>query len=68
MTAPAGSEYTCGRCGGRFTRVFDDAKAIREAARDFGVVDASTDPGMVIVCDDCYRAMKAWWYEGDARS
>jgi len=64
MSAPAGSEYTCAACGGRFTRESDDAEANEEAARDFGVDDASTDPGMEIVCDDCYRAMKAWYEEG----
>lgn len=54
---PAGSEYTCAACGGTFNRASDDAAAIAEAARDFGVRDASTDPRMVIVCDDCYRVM-----------
>jgi len=71
---PAGSDYTCAQCGGTFTRAADDAVAIAEAARDFGVPDASRDPGMVIVCDDCYRALiaphcprcgsYAWIYKG----
>ena len=56
-TQPAGSEYTCAQCGGTFTRIVDDAVAIAEADRDFGVPDAHTNPHMVIVCDDCYRAL-----------
>lgn len=63
MTQPAGSEYTCAQCGGTFNRASDDAPAIAEAARDFGVPDASTDPRMAIVCDDCYRALMAWAQE-----
>jgi DNA-directed RNA polymerase subunit RPC12/RpoP len=60
MTKPAGSEYTCEECGGTFQRASDDAEANAEAARDFGVANASDDPSMAIVCDDCYRAMMAW--------
>ncbi len=63
MSEPAGSEYTCAQCGGTFTRASDDAKAIAEAARDFGVPEAHRDPAMVIVCDDCYRAFMVWWRE-----
>jgi len=63
MTQPAGSEYTCAHCGGTFTRASDDATAIAEAARDFGVPDASTDPGMAIICDACYREFQAWYHE-----
>jgi hypothetical protein len=58
--AAAGSEYTCSACGGTFNRASDDAVAIKEAARNFGVKDASKDPRMVIVCDDCYHEMMVW--------
>ena len=58
--AAAGSEYTCSACGGTFNRVSNDAVAIKEAARNFGVKDASKDPCMVIVCDDCYHEIMVW--------
>lgn len=59
-TNPAGSEYTCAHCRGTFLRASDDAEAIAEAVHDFGVPDASRDPAMVIICDDCYRTFMAW--------
>jgi len=63
MTEPAGSEYTCANCRRTFLRTSDDAVAIAEAARDFGVADADRNPTMQIICDDCYRAFMAWWRE-----
>ena len=54
--------YTCAHCGGTFVRA-SDTVAIAEAARDFGVADASQDPAMVIVCDDCYREFIVWYLE-----
>ena len=63
MTQPAGSEYTCGQCKGTFLRASDDAVAIAEAARDFGVPDADRNPTMEILCDDCYRAFMVWFRE-----
>ena len=67
MTQPAGSHYRCTHCGGTFQRVQDDAVAEAEARRDFGVAEASRDPGMAIVCDDCYRALMAFIAKLDVR-
>jgi hypothetical protein len=63
MTQPAGSKYTCANCRGTFLRASDDAAAIAEAARDFATPDASRDPAMAILCDDCYRAFMVWFRE-----
>jgi DNA-directed RNA polymerase subunit RPC12/RpoP len=44
--------YVCASCGGRFLYGRPDEDALAEALRDFG--KRSTDPDMVLVCDDCY--------------
>lgn len=45
--------YTCAQCGGVFTSERSDEEAHVEAARNFG--KDGHQPGMVVVCDDCYR-------------
>lgn len=53
--------FTCGLCRETFTHIEDeewsDGKANAEALGIFGVEKASTNPGMAVVCDDCFTAM-----------
>ena len=48
--------YTCAECGGTFDTGRPDAEAHAEA-RDLWGVDGHA-PGMVVVCDDCYREIR----------
>ena len=50
--------YTCEDCGGTFEARRPDAEAQAEAVRNFGV--RGDEPGMAIVCDDCYREIMGW--------
>lgn len=53
---PADShEYTCSCCGKRCISSYPTAEADKEAEKVFGVKNASKDPDMRIVCDDCYH-------------
>jgi len=49
--------YTCAACGGTFLDGWTEAKAREEARREFG--DVYYSQTMEVVCDDCYRLMKA---------
>jgi hypothetical protein len=49
--------HTCAQCGGVFTSERSDEEAHAEAMRDFG--KDGRQPGMVVVCDDCYREIVA---------
>jgi len=48
-------KYTCAACGGVFDKVTPDDKANAEALELWGVPDASNDPDMAIVCDECFK-------------
>lgn len=52
-------QYTCEECGGVFNKTLDDEVAEAEALEVFGVPNASTNPAMAEVCDDCYRVIMA---------
>lgn len=47
--------YTCAACQGTFTSIKPDSDAEKEAEELFGVPNASTDPSMACVCDNCYQ-------------
>ncbi len=49
--------YVCQECGETFDEGWSDDEAQAESVRTFGV--RGDAPGMVIVCDDCYRAIMA---------
>ena len=50
------TSYRCAVCGGTFTTERPDAEAEAEAEAIWGVANASTNPDMAVVCDDCFRA------------
>ena len=52
--------YTCAACGGQFQKVGTDDRANDEALANFGTANASSDPNMAEVCDDCYREFMEW--------
>jgi hypothetical protein len=58
-TRISSTEYTCQACGQTFYFGWADELAQAEAVANFG--RRGDTPGMVIVCDDCYRAMLADW-------
>jgi hypothetical protein len=45
--------FTCAQCGGVFTSERSDEEAHAEAVNNWGADGRA--PGMVVVCDDCYR-------------
>lgn len=47
--------FTCDCCKKTFPKERSDAEAEAEAERIFGVKDASSDPDMAVVCDDCWK-------------
>ena len=47
--------YQCAVCQGVFEKLGTEEEAEAEAFKNFGIKDASTDPNMLIVCDDCYQ-------------
>ena len=50
--------YQCEQCGEIFRAQLDDGEsANREAKERFGVEDATNNPDMAIVCDNCYKAV-----------
>ena len=51
--------YTCEECGGTFDSIRSDEEAEREAENLWGVKDAASNPGMAIVCDECFKAIIA---------
>ncbi len=51
--------YRCEDCGGTFDKARSTEEAEREAFENFGVRQASTHPGMALVCDDCYQEIMA---------
>lgn len=51
--------YECAGCGGTFTSRRSDEDAETEAEALWGVKDAASNPGMAIVCDDCFKAIVA---------
>ena len=53
------SQYTCAECGGVFEEQWTTEEAVAECLGVFGVPDADTNPGMVVVCDDCYKRLMA---------
>jgi len=52
--------YTCAACGGTFTAEWSTEEAEAEALEIFGIVDASRDPDMAEICDDCFKRLTAW--------
>lgn len=50
-------DYTCAQCGGAFQDGWTDEEAHAEAVQNFG--RRGDEPGMVKVCDDCYRDIMA---------
>lgn len=48
--------YTCSACGAIGEKGWSDGEADAEARAVFGR-DRQRDPSMVLVCDDCYKAM-----------
>ena len=48
-------QFTCEACGGTFDKVTADDTANAEALELWGVPDASTDPDIAIICDDCFK-------------
>lgn len=55
--AGIGSKYRCEGCGNTFENDWTEEEANAEAMDNFGVSEASKDPNMAIVCDDCYEAL-----------
>jgi hypothetical protein len=49
--------YTCDMCGGTFTSERSREEANAEARELFGVENASEQPDMAEVCDDCFRLL-----------
>lgn len=49
--------YTCERCGGTFLKGWSDDEAEAESEGMFGVKHASQNPGMAVVCDNCFKAL-----------
>lgn len=47
--------YTCADCGNTFPKGWSDEEAAAERDRDF---PGLADEDAVVVCDDCYRAMR----------
>lgn len=45
--------YRCENCGGEFESGWSDDEAQAESVENFG--QRGDDPGMAIVCDDCFR-------------
>lgn len=54
----ANREYACAQCLGTFEPVWTDEEADQEAKDNFGVENASSRDDFVVVCEDCYNAMK----------
>jgi len=52
--------YTCDHCGGTFTSERSQDEVNQEAKDLYGVNEASTDPSMAEVCDDCFREFVMW--------
>lgn len=65
MSEVGPNQYRCAACRGVFDKGSDE-EAAAEAETVFGVKDAPNDPGMAIVCDDCWEEMK-WMWEGTPR-
>jgi hypothetical protein len=61
------SGFTCARCGWTFDSRRPAAEAEAEAEALYGVPNASTDPTMVVICDDCFRKLRDWETQGDRR-
>lgn len=55
MTRATSREFRCDQCGGVFEKKRTDEDAEAEAKNLWGVENASTAPGMAVVCDECYR-------------
>lgn len=47
--------FTCEACKNTFRAVLTTKEAEDEAEKLFGVKDASENPNMAIVCDDCFN-------------
>jgi hypothetical protein len=56
----AGSEYRCEMCGESFQKGRSDEEANKEAEEIFGTPNASEDPNMAIVCDDCFNKVRPY--------
>lgn len=48
-------QFICEACGGTFDKDTPEDKANAEALELWGVPDASDDPDMAIICDDCFK-------------
>jgi D-mannonate dehydratase len=49
------NEYQCAICGGIFRKGRTDEEAEKEAENIWGVKNASTSNGMVVICDGCFN-------------
>ena len=49
------NEYRCAVCGGGFEKGWTEEEARAEEAEVFG----GNDPDSAVVCDDCYKKIKA---------
>lgn len=51
--------YKCAACGGVFEQEWTEEEAQAEAVRDFPGMDTQDPNQSAMVCDDCYKAMRA---------
>jgi hypothetical protein len=49
-------EFTCGMCGGTFTKGRSDEEAVAEMVDSFGELPG--DEALSIVCDECYQKIR----------
>ena len=52
-------KYECGNCYGTFTKAWSDEEAVAEYEENFPL-ESQTNPELMLVCDDCYKAMIDW--------
>lgn len=55
MNHEEGVCWTCDECGGTFIEGRPEEEANAEAEKLFGIKNASEQPGMARVCDDCFN-------------
>jgi hypothetical protein len=53
--------FRCENCGKELEKGWADELAHHEAVRQWG--RRGDEPGMAVVCDDCYREIMTWWKE-----
>lgn len=55
-----GEPYTCGRCGGSFTKTWSDEEAMDEARSLFPAERIEREEDQAVVCDPCFREIMEW--------